>query len=380
VVWTADGFIPTADSELFTADGGGPVIVSVSASNNSPVFVDEDTIYREFRRDHSSLLFWRKAAPVVPLPAFILQPKRPPPELFEIPFSVYAKTELPSQQSLGQGLPTTLLQFRPAVFVPDPEPEFNRANHQVYFQLVHYYVGQMVGYTWTQPDFCDDPWLDPMPRGKDASAALFPFRQPAVIPPVQQQYNLYFNQPKPWPVDAEEDTVNRKANYGVMFFPRPQQLPPPQNPMLYYNQPRPWLVESEPDIIRKADPGLMLIYARPPPFIPITKVKKRRVTRVILPPKRLGEIVTFNQFDFISQLGPNEVISFTTATVTVYSGTDPTPSNILNGLPLVNGTAVLQSVRGGVLGTIYEITVTAFTNAGQDLQLAGFLAIIPDVI
>ena len=103
------------------------------------------------------------------------------------------------------------------------------------------------------------------------------------------------------------------------------------------------------------------------------------MTRVILPPKRLGEIVTLNQFDFISQLAVNEVISFASFAVAVYSGTDPTPINLLNGLPSVQGTVVLQSIDGGVLGTIYEITCTAFTNAGQDLQLSGFLAIIPNV-
>jgi len=69
-----------------------------------------------------------------------------------------------------------------------------------------------------------------------------------------------------------------------------------------------------------------------------------------------------------------------TATCAVYSGTDPTPSAVIGavtvntlGYPYVN----LTINAAGVLGVIYQITITCATNNGN-VTATGFLAIVPD--
>lgn len=82
-------------------------------------------------------------------------------------------------------------------------------------------------------------------------------------------------------------------------------------------------------------------------------------------------------FDFAQDLTVGETVSSASVTAAVYSGTDPTPSAILNGAPVASGKQVAQLTTGGILGTTYYITCTATTSLGQVLTRAGYLVITP---
>jgi hypothetical protein len=101
--------------------------------------------------------------------------------------------------------------------------------------------------------------------------------------------------------------------------------------------------------------------------------------RVVISSKKLSEMV-IEQIDFISQLGVGETISTATCTCSVYTGVDPSPLSMISGAATVSGTVVSQLVIGGVLGVIYEFLTTVTTSLGQKIELAGYLAVIPDLI
>lgn len=105
------------------------------------------------------------------------------------------------------------------------------------------------------------------------------------------------------------------------------------------------------------------------------------MNRVIFPSKRLGETIIPNPspFNFTSQLAVGETISSATVTASVYTGVDANPSAIISGSATISGAVVSQKITGGVLGVIYELLCAAVTSAGQTIQLAGYLAIIPDL-
>lgn len=99
---------------------------------------------------------------------------------------------------------------------------------------------------------------------------------------------------------------------------------------------------------------------------------------VILPAKLLGETRTVT-FNFTSLLAPTETISTQTVTATTYSGTDTSPSSIISGSASASGMVVSQKVTAGTLGVIYELLCTITTSLSQTLQLAGNLAVVPDL-
>jgi hypothetical protein len=100
--------------------------------------------------------------------------------------------------------------------------------------------------------------------------------------------------------------------------------------------------------------------------------------RIIIPAKKLGETVIL-PFDFISKLQPSETILSATCVVSVYTGTDPSPSSMISGVPMISGTVVNQLVTGGVLGVIYDILARATTSLSQVIELSGYLALVPDL-
>lgn len=153
--------------------------------------------------------------------------RNPPPgwEFFRDTFfaSIPFTTEV-DQHSVtpGSGFQPWLAYTRPKLPSIEAEADFPRTNQQTIFNLQGIYVAQLVGYTFDQPDFNDNPWLEELHRPLDPSQAIFPFRQiPQFIR--GQQFNLYFNQPKPWLVDAEIDQVIRSKNdYGLaLIYARP---------------------------------------------------------------------------------------------------------------------------------------------------------------
>ncbi len=104
--------------------------------------------------------------------------------------------------------------------------------------------------------------------------------------------------------------------------------------------------------------------------------------RTVLQPKLLSDTRTY-QFDFSSLLGSGESISSASVVATVYSGTDPSPSSIVNGSAVLASPLVNQSIAAGVLGTTYELKCQATTTGvtpSQTLNISGFLTILPDLV
>lgn len=190
-----------------------------------PVFVNEDTIYRESRRDPAALLFWRTAATPVAVPWFVWRTTPSPAWLFQDRFvSVYPVQEGFSTLATPAPSPPAVLRFKPASYVPNAEPEFFRANHQLFFQTVRTYAFafQFTGVIVDVPDFNDEPWHEWVHPAPSPELLIYPFRQI----PVSfrgQQWNLFWNQPLSPRLDPEPDKV-RPFDYGVMFL-RPGATP-----------------------------------------------------------------------------------------------------------------------------------------------------------
>lgn len=102
------------------------------------------------------------------------------------------------------------------------------------------------------------------------------------------------------------------------------------------------------------------------------------MTRIVFDPKTDGETVTLT-FNFLSRMAAGETISTQIVAASVYSGVDGSPSSIVSGSASASGQSVTQKITGGVVGVIYQLLCTITTSAGQTLELAGFLAVVPDV-
>lgn len=102
------------------------------------------------------------------------------------------------------------------------------------------------------------------------------------------------------------------------------------------------------------------------------------MSRIITNPKLAGETTNI-VFDFLSQLAIGETISTKVVAATVYSGTDATPSNVINGAAASSGSQVTQSITAGTAGVIYKLLCTITTSLSKTLQLSTFLAVVPDL-
>ena len=67
-------------------------------------------------------------------------------------------------------------------------------------------------------------------------------------------------------------------------------------------------------------------------------------------------------FDFSTVMASSETISSAVCTVEVVSGTDPTPSTIKVGSPVISGQQVAQRISGGLDGVIYRLEMSATTS------------------
>jgi hypothetical protein len=101
--------------------------------------------------------------------------------------------------------------------------------------------------------------------------------------------------------------------------------------------------------------------------------------RTTFPGKYSSEIRNLT-FDFTSLLGIGETISTQVVTCAVFSGTDASPSSLINGSATKSGAVVTQSVTGGVVGVAYNLTCTITTSASQTLQMQGLLVVLPSAI
>lgn len=101
-----------------------------------------------------------------------------------------------------------------------------------------------------------------------------------------------------------------------------------------------------------------------------------QTSRTQLPSKYITDTINV-VFDFTSRLAIGETITSQVCTCTVFSGLDSTPGSVINGAATVSGTQVTQSVKGGVVGVLYNIQCVVTTSASQTLTMQGYLAILP---
>lgn len=100
--------------------------------------------------------------------------------------------------------------------------------------------------------------------------------------------------------------------------------------------------------------------------------------RTVQQPKRQGEVKLYS-WDFSSLLAVGETISSQSVTASVYSGTDASPSSIINGAATLSGNVVSQSITAGTVGVTYTLKCQITTSSSQTLQLTSFLTIEPDI-
>ncbi len=81
-------------------------------------------------------------------------------------------------------------------------------------------------------------------------------------------------------------------------------------------------------------------------------------------------------FDFSPAMGIGETITASSSTALVVSGTDASPTSILQGSPVVSGQQVGQRIYAGLDGVIYRIQMTVTTSAANTLVLLADLQIL----
>lgn len=100
---------------------------------------------------------------------------------------------------------------------------------------------------------------------------------------------------------------------------------------------------------------------------------------VVLPAKHQSEIHQFVA-DFNTLLTPGDSIlaGTLTVTVTLATGTDPSPQAILVPGPSIIGNVVSQGLQQGVVGCIYTIVIQVNTTLGNVVNMNARLAILKD--
>ena len=205
-----------------------------------PVLVYEDPAGYRRPSDSSGLFFNRKGIASPPAPNLLMMQYKLPPAVFrEDPFiGVIPILDLYQGNTSVTGAANYWLfppRLRAHEIFETEDQNPHRTDQQVWFQIQRIYSAQIVGYTFPVLDLNDEPWLEPWHKPADPQTALFPFRRPSSVPVVGQQFNFYFNQPKPQYVDAEQDTFLRRPAVDMLQIYSRQQvvIPPPPPPPGY---------------------------------------------------------------------------------------------------------------------------------------------------
>jgi len=100
------------------------------------------------------------------------------------------------------------------------------------------------------------------------------------------------------------------------------------------------------------------------------------MNRINLGVKSSGE-TTDVVFPFLSSLAIGESLSSAVTTAAVYSGTDASPSAIIDGSASVSSPNATQSITAGTSGVTYNLTCTGTSSTGQILTIVGYLVVVP---
>lgn len=80
-------------------------------------------------------------------------------------------------------------------------------------------------------------------------------------------------------------------------------------------------------------------------------------------------------FDYSLVLDPAETIDSASCAVIVMNGTDPNPTDILDGSPVISGGKVLQRVYQGISEVTYRLVMTANTSYSNVYDAIGDLPV-----
>ena len=104
------------------------------------------------------------------------------------------------------------------------------------------------------------------------------------------------------------------------------------------------------------------------------------VGRVVTEPKYVAAIELLSPpFNFANHISSGETIIAAQITASVYSGVDPSPSSILSGSAIIDGTKVNQMMRVGVVGCVYELLCSVLTSHNQTLQQTTYFYVEPNL-
>ena len=93
--------------------------------------------------------------------------------------------------------------------------------------------------------------------------------------------------------------------------------------------------------------------------------------------KQAGETISLF-FEFAGRLLEGETLTGGGCVVSVLSGTDPSPEDLLDGGAVQNGTEVVQQIIGGLPGVVYVISCQADTSELNILIQQSALAVVSD--
>jgi hypothetical protein len=93
-------------------------------------------------------------------------------------------------------------------------------------------------------------------------------------------------------------------------------------------------------------------------------------------PIEVGEIKAVT-FDFTSEAAANAVLTSPSVTCAVVDGVDASPSNVLQGTPLVTGLTVTQLVKPGVVGVNYKLHCYVSETSGARHHISAKMKVVP---
>ena len=96
---------------------------------------------------------------------------------------------------------------------------------------------------------------------------------------------------------------------------------------------------------------------------------------ILLPDRGVGETYPIT-LTFADRLQSGEAINGATVTVSVYAGTDATPSSLLSGSATYTSTTVTQVVTGGTAGVIYSLVFVATGTSSHNYGKVARLAVV----
>lgn len=83
-------------------------------------------------------------------------------------------------------------------------------------------------------------------------------------------------------------------------------------------------------------------------------------------------------FDFTSDLESGETISSAVCAVSVFTGQDSSPEDLLYQTVIITGNICEQKIQKGIPGVVYDILLTVITSTGRDVEQVTRIAILPD--